>query len=141
MSQRSHCTYRFLLDNAPVIGPRDHILIVTSAITAPFQHALAIAELGVSTGATITSVGAHIATSREPLVQEKWTTAEWLQEVRSTVWSMQQLCLALEDADPENSAPSGDRHIPPIDGHHVDPFQQLCTGLMTVEPGAEYRLI
>jgi len=98
-------TYRFFLDTAPRIGPGDHILVVTSAIAAPFQHALAIAELGIPTGATITSVGAHIATSREPLVQQEWTTAEWLQEVRSTVWSMQQLYLALEDAHPETQPP------------------------------------
>ena len=93
-------TYRFFLDTTAPIGRDDHLLIVTSAIAAPFQHAQAIAELGIPTGATITSIGAHINTSQESRIRQTWTTAEWLQEVRSTLWSMKQMCLALEAAQP-----------------------------------------
>ncbi|MGH3787194.1 MAG: hypothetical protein ACRDRG_11720 [Pseudonocardiaceae bacterium] len=81
-------TYGFFLETAGSVTEQDRILIVTSAIHAPFQHAQALAELSVPTGATITSVGAHIATSREAAVRAEWTTAEWLQEIRSALWSM-----------------------------------------------------
>ena len=81
-------TYRFFLEAAGNVAKNDHILIITSALHAPFQHAQALAELSIPTGATITSVGAHIATSREAAVRAEWTTAEWLQEIRSAIWSM-----------------------------------------------------
>lgn len=92
-------TYEFFLESSGSIGPEDHLLVVTSAIHAPFQHAQAIGELGIVTGATITSVGAHISTSRNPAIQTEWTTAEWLQEIRSTIWSMKQMYIALEAAN------------------------------------------
>ncbi|WP_071288566.1 hypothetical protein [Mycolicibacterium llatzerense] len=91
-------TYRFFLDTAGSVGRGDHLLIVTSAIHAPFQHAQAIGELGLATGATISTVGAHISASQNPAVRTEWTTAEWLQEIRSTIWSMKQMYLALEAA-------------------------------------------
>lgn len=81
-------TYRFFLRTAENITVRDRILVITSAIDAPFQHAQALAELSVPTGATITSVGAHIGTSRQAAVRTEWTTAQWLQEIRSAIWSM-----------------------------------------------------
>lgn len=81
-------TYRFFLRTAGNVTARDHILVITSAIDAPFQHAQALAELSVPTGATITSVGAHIGTSRQAAVRTEWTTAQWLQEIRSAIWSM-----------------------------------------------------
>ncbi|RUP27152.1 MAG: hypothetical protein EKK51_27985 [Mycolicibacterium sp.] len=91
-------TYRFFLETAGPVGIDDHLLIVTSAIHAPFQHAQAIGELGLDTGATISTVGAHISASRNPAVRNEWTTAEWLQEIRSTIWSMKQTYLALDAA-------------------------------------------
>ncbi|MCC4306270.1 hypothetical protein [Rhodococcus sp. 3-2] len=94
-------TYAFFRETAGNISEDDHILIVTSAIHAPFQHAQAIAELGIPTGATITSVGAHIGTSRTPEVRHEWTTSEWLQEVRSTIWSMRNMYESLVEAHPE----------------------------------------
>lgn len=81
-------TYRFFLETAGKVTEQDHILIITSAIHAPFQHAQALAELSIPTSATITSVGAHIGTSREATVRAEWTTAEWLQEIRSAISSM-----------------------------------------------------
>ncbi len=94
-------TYRFFLKAAGSITNQDHILIITSAIHAPFQHAQALAELSVPTGATITSVGAHIATSRETLIRAEWTTAEWLQEIRSAIWSMRVMYDRLLAAHPD----------------------------------------
>ncbi|MGB8994637.1 MAG: hypothetical protein WCC65_04930 [Pseudonocardiaceae bacterium] len=81
-------TYRLFLETAGNLTENDHVLIITSAIHAPFQHAQALAELSVPTGATITSVGAHIGTSRQAAIRAEWTTAEWLQEIRSAIWSM-----------------------------------------------------
>lgn len=92
-------TYRFFRDTAKVEAGQ-HLLIVTSAIHAPFQHAQAIAELGIPTSATITSVGAHIGTSRESDVRHEWTTAEWLQEIRSAIWSMKNMYDSLLEAYP-----------------------------------------
>ncbi|WP_143542977.1 hypothetical protein [Rhodococcus sp. NCIMB 12038] len=92
-------TYRFFRETA-AIEEGDHLLIVTSAIHAPFQHAQAIAELGVACAATITSVGAHIGTSGESEVRGDWTTAEWLQEVRSAIWSMRNMYESLLEAHP-----------------------------------------
>lgn len=93
-------TYRFFLEIAGSVTAEDHILVITSALHAPFQHAQALAELSVPTGVTITSVGAHIATSREGGVRAQWTTAEWLQEIRSALWSMQVMYDKLLTAHP-----------------------------------------
>lgn len=88
-------TYRFFRETAGAMGPDDHVLIVTSAIHAPFQHAQAIAELVLPNGPSLTSVGAHIATTSYSAVRRDWTTAEWLQEIRSALWSMKQMYAAL----------------------------------------------
>lgn len=93
-------TYRFFLETAATVTEQDRILIITSAIHAPFQHAQALAELSLPTGATITTVGAHIATSREPAVRAEWTTAQWLQEIRSALWSMRVMYDKLLTAHP-----------------------------------------
>jgi hypothetical protein len=81
-------TYKFFLEAADPITAEDRILVITSALHAPFQHAQALAELSLPTGATITSVGARARTSRQAIVRGEWTTAEWLQEIRSAIWSM-----------------------------------------------------
>jgi hypothetical protein len=94
-------TYRFFLKNAGSVTHSDHILVITSAIHAPFQHAQALAELSVPTGATITSVGAHISTSRQSAIRTEWTTAEWLQEIRSAIWSMRVMYDKLLDTYPD----------------------------------------
>lgn len=94
-------TYKFFLEAAGSVTERDHILIVTSAIHAPFQHAQALAELSVPTGATITSVGAHMATSRQDAIRAEWTTAQWLQEIRSAIWSMRVMYDKLLTAYPD----------------------------------------
>ncbi|MGH3695042.1 MAG: hypothetical protein ACRDRX_13825 [Pseudonocardiaceae bacterium] len=93
-------TYRIFLKNAGNVNGQDNLLIITSAIHAPFQHAQALAELSLPTGATITSVGAHIATSREAAVRAEWTTAQWLQEIRSALWSMRVMYDKLLTAHP-----------------------------------------
>lgn len=94
-------TYRYFLETAGDVTAQDHILIITSALHAPFQHAQALAELSVPTGATIISVGAHIGTSRQATVRTEWTTAEWLQEIRSAIWSMRIMYDKLLVAHPE----------------------------------------
>ncbi|MGH4024121.1 MAG: hypothetical protein ACRDRV_06000 [Pseudonocardiaceae bacterium] len=94
-------TYRFFLRTAENVTARDHILVITSAIDAPFQHAQALADLSVPTGATITSVGAHIGTSRQAAVRTEWTTAQWLQEIRSAIWSMSAMYDTLLAAHPD----------------------------------------
>jgi hypothetical protein len=82
-------TYQSFLELAGTVTAEDHLLIVTSAIHAPFQHVQALGELSLVTGARITSIGAHLGTSQSALVRAKaWTTAEWLQEIRSALWSM-----------------------------------------------------
>ncbi|MEH6807074.1 MAG: hypothetical protein V7697_28945 [Rhodococcus erythropolis] len=93
-------TYRYFSSQATTLRPADRVLVVTSAIHAPFQHAQAIAELGIPTGVSIVSVGAHLASSAHASVRRDWTTAEWLQEVRSAVWSMKQMYLAVLPANP-----------------------------------------
>lgn len=92
-------TYRYFVETADAEGA-DSILIVTSAIHGPFQHAQALAELGLWTGARITTVGGYISTSRHDAVRTTWTTAEWLQEVRSAIWSMRMMYDAFIDKYP-----------------------------------------
>lgn len=93
-------TYRYFLETAGNVTAQDHLLIITSAIDAPFQHAQALCELSIPTGATITSAGAHIGTSRMAAVRTEWTTAEWLQEIRSAIWSMRMMYEKLLAAHP-----------------------------------------
>lgn len=87
-------TYRKFVEVAKV-SEDSELLIVTSAIHGPFQHAQALALLGAPTGARVTTVGAHISTSSHGAVRTSWTTAEWLQEIRSAIWSMHLMYTAL----------------------------------------------
>ncbi|NYD37913.1 hypothetical protein [Actinomycetospora corticicola] len=83
-------TYRFFAASTD-LSSLDHLLIVTSAIHAPFQHALALGHLALPTGARVTSVGAHITTSALADVRETWSTGEWLQEILSAIRSLRRM--------------------------------------------------
>lgn len=90
-------TYRHFV-NVAHTSPGSRILVVTSAIHGPFQHAQALAMLGAAAEVSVTTVGAHIGTSSRSDVRTTWTTAEWLQEIRSTIWSMRMMYDALHSS-------------------------------------------
>jgi hypothetical protein len=93
-------TYRQFVDVAKVSADSE-ILIVTSEIHGPFQHAQALAQLGLPTGARVTTVGARISSSRHQTVRTTWSTAEWLQEIRSAIWSMRLMYDVLTGGAPD----------------------------------------
>jgi hypothetical protein len=89
-------TYGFWADeNHP--GPEDNVLIVTSPIYVPFQHADAIRLLGLPYGCGVDTVGFEPSRLDVPLPDPG--PARYLQEIRSAVRSLRRLHEAWRSRD------------------------------------------
>ena len=73
------------------------ILLVTSAIYVPFQHADAIRMLGLPYRASVDTVGVDASLGREPVLEQTFTASNYLQEVRSAIRSIRMLVAAARD--------------------------------------------
>jgi len=93
-------SYQFWAEDVAKVDPGDHILLVTSAIYVPFQHADAIRMLGLPYGASVDTVGVDASLEREPILEQTFTASNYLQEVRSTIRSMRLLAAAVRDEVP-----------------------------------------
>ena len=94
-------TYAFLAEDLVSLTSHDHVVIVTSAIYRPYQHAEAIRLLALPFGCSVETVGAETSTLMPPLKLEP-TPAQYLQELRSTIRSYRQLWTAVAN-DSHNS--------------------------------------
>ncbi|MEO3777412.1 hypothetical protein ABGB16_11280 [Micromonospora sp. B11E3] len=75
-------------------APGDRVLVVTSAVYVPFQHADAIRTLGVPLGVDVDTVGVEARWSPEAGLHQPVAPGTYLQELRSAIRSMR----ALHDA-------------------------------------------
>lgn len=76
----------------------DRVLLVTTAIYVPYQHCDAIRILGLPYGCAVDTVGVDPALVTEPLLGKRYTTGNYLQEIRSSICSMGRLLRAVRDA-------------------------------------------
>ncbi|NGM14334.1 hypothetical protein ENC19_17510 [Verrucosispora sp. CWR15] len=84
----------------------DRVLVVTSAIYVPFQHADAIRTLGVPFGVDVDTVGVEADWSHEPTLHQPVTPGKYLQEIRSGIRSMRWLVTAAQQATAPTTAPA-----------------------------------
>lgn len=82
---------RFWADRVAELAPGDSVLVVTSAPYTAFQHCDAITHMGLPYGCAVDTVGVDPATLPEPHFRKEHTASGYLQEVRSTIRSMQRL--------------------------------------------------
>lgn len=84
-------TMRYWAQEVAHIAPGDSILFVTSCIYVPFQHAVAVQNLGLPFGARVETVGVdHTVVDSQPLPQT-FRGVNYLQELRSSIRAFRQL--------------------------------------------------
>ncbi|MCG5454497.1 hypothetical protein PSH03_003655 [Micromonospora sp. PSH03] len=88
-------TQRFWAERV-TLTPDDRVLVVTSAIYVPFQHADALRTLGVPFGVEVDTVGVEAGWSHEPSLHQPVSPGKYLQEIRSAIRSMRALLAAVE---------------------------------------------
>lgn len=84
-------TYAWWAENIADLGPDDRVLLVTSAIYVPFQHADAVRMLASVYGCAVETVGAPAEWTSAGLAPQEFAAANYLQEMRSTVRAMRML--------------------------------------------------
>lgn len=84
-------TCRFWADRVADLGPGDSVLVVTSAIFVPFQHADALAFMGLPYGCEVETVGVDTTALPEARFRKEYTGGAYLQEIRSAIRSMRRL--------------------------------------------------
>jgi hypothetical protein len=84
-------SYRYWAEALVHVQEGQRVLLVTSAIYIPFQHADAIRMLGLPYGADVDTVGVDTTTVREPELRQTFTSSNYLQEVRSAIRSFRSL--------------------------------------------------
>ncbi|MBM0226910.1 hypothetical protein DKT69_26210 [Micromonospora sicca] len=85
------------------LTPNDRVLVVTSAIYVPFQHADALRTLGVPFDVDVDTVGVEADWSHEPSLHQPVTPGKYLQEIRSGIRSMRSLLAAVEVTTPASA--------------------------------------
>lgn len=80
-------TYEFWAREVAHPEPGESLLLVTSAIYVPFQHADAIRMLGLTHGCRLDTVGLDAARIDDRGVPQPFTGAHYLQEIRSAIRS------------------------------------------------------
>jgi len=87
-------TYAFFAKRLATLQPGERILIVTSCINVPSQHATALRMLALPYGAEVDTVG-HVPEIISPVLAETESAAKYLLEVRSFIRSLRKLGAAL----------------------------------------------
>ncbi|MDN3351970.1 hypothetical protein [Actinomadura sp. DC4] len=83
-------TYAWWAENVAELGPGHRVLLVTSAIYVPFQHADAVRMLASVHGCAVETVGAAPELTGG-LPQQNFAATNYLQEMRSTIRAMRML--------------------------------------------------
>ena len=85
-------TYRYWAEKVVDLRPGDSVLLVTSAIYVPYQHANAIRMLGLPFGAAVETVGVDTAGEGVPdALRQEFLAENYLQEVGSAINGMCEL--------------------------------------------------
>lgn len=78
-------TYAYWADSCVHLGPSDSILLVTSSIYLPYQHADAVRMLALPHGCSVETIGIDFSDPRLGGLRQPFTPANYLQEIRSAV--------------------------------------------------------
>lgn len=78
-------TYAYWADRCVHLGPSDSILLVTSSIYLPYQHADAVRMLALPHGCSVETIGIDFSDQRLKELRQSFTPANYLQEIRSAI--------------------------------------------------------
>ena len=100
-------TIRFWADRVAGLSAGDRVLVVTSPLYVPFQHCDAIRTIGLRYDCRVETVGLRPDWLPANLRPSPPSPGRYLQEIRSTLWSMRRLVTAIEEAgdDPVSDRP------------------------------------
>jgi hypothetical protein len=84
-------TYAYWADACVHLKPEDSILLVTSSIYLPYQHADAVRMLALPHGCSVETVGLDFSDENLGPLRQSFTPANYLQEVRSAIRGIQAL--------------------------------------------------
>ena len=84
-------TYAYWADVCAHIGPDDTILLVTSSIYLPFQHADAVRMLALPHGCSVETVGIDFSDHHLGALRQPFKPTNYLQEIRSAIRSVRAL--------------------------------------------------
>ncbi|MEU0658486.1 hypothetical protein [Streptomyces lavendulocolor] len=101
-------TYAFFRDRLERPGPSHRLLLVTTPINAPAQHATAVRTLALPTGCALDTAGVPSAFV-PPALTRRFTATEYLLEVRSTIRALRRLAEDIGPPDRGLARPSTSR--------------------------------
>jgi hypothetical protein len=84
-------TYAYWADTCVHLGAEDTVLLVTSSIYLPYQHADAVRMLALPHGCYVETVGIDFSDERLGALRQAFTPANYLQEIRSAIRGIQSL--------------------------------------------------
>jgi hypothetical protein len=84
-------SYAWWATNIAKLTPGHRVLLVTSAIYVPFQHADAMRMLSAVYGCAVETVGVPAEWTVDGIAKQEFTAANYLQELRSAIRSMRLL--------------------------------------------------
>lgn len=84
-------TYAYWADRHAHLQPGAQILLITSAIYVPFQGCDAVRVLALPRGCSVETVGVDVTSTDLGALQQQFTPANYLQEIRSAVRSVRSL--------------------------------------------------
>jgi hypothetical protein len=87
-------SYAFFAERIAELEPGERLLLVTTALHVPAQHATAVRMLQLPFAVEVDTVGIEPSSAREPARRPSGATA-YLLEIRSTVRALAQLLAAL----------------------------------------------
>jgi hypothetical protein len=86
-------TYSYWADSCARIDPNDNLLLVTSSIYLPYQHADAVRMLALPHHCSVETVGISFSEERFGVLRQSFTATNYLQEIRSAIRSVRSLYL------------------------------------------------
>lgn len=84
-------TYVYWADSCARLQPGDSVLLVTSTIYVPAQHCDAVRVLAMPRGCSVETVGFDVSSATLGPLRQRFTPANYLQEVRSAIRSVRAL--------------------------------------------------
>ncbi len=97
-------TYAYWADRCVQLQSEDSILLVTSSIYLPYQHAEAVRMLALPHGCSVETVGIDFSRHELGALRQPFTPANYLQEIRSAIRAVRALrdtALAMLGASPD----------------------------------------
>lgn len=92
--------YRYWADQIGHVKPGQRVLAVTTCIYVPYQHAVALQQLGLPFGCSIDTVGIDFTVLDDSLSPQDFRGVNYLQEIRSAIRAYRELVRLIGQDNP-----------------------------------------